>query len=53
MIGVRNLEPYNLLDVNNPIVEIDSGEKESFQRTETGSGPNASFMQVRSIQHCL
>lgn len=47
IIGVRNLEPYNLLDISNPVVEMDAGEKPvgGFRRTETGSGPHASFLE--------
>eukprot|EP00656_Telonema_subtile_P051134 TRINITY_DN6814_c0_g1_i3.p1 TRINITY_DN6814_c0_g1~~TRINITY_DN6814_c0_g1_i3.p1 ORF type:complete len:910 (-),score=293.62 TRINITY_DN6814_c0_g1_i3:1309-4038(-) len=53
VVGVRNLEPYNLLDCNNPCVELDAGDKASIVRTETGSGPNASFMQMKTLQLLL
>jgi len=48
VIGVRNMEAFNLLDIGNPIVEMDSGERPQagYARTESGSGPDASFLDM-------
>jgi len=41
------------MDVNNPIVEIDAGDEASITRTETGSSPNASWVQMLVVESDL
>jgi len=49
VIGIRNMEAYNFMEVSNPIVEINGGSLESVARTETGSGPNHSWVEMLEL----
>jgi len=50
LIGIRNMEPYNLMDIQSPIVEIDGGDAKTLMRSSPGSGPNYSWMQLLKMK---
>eukprot|EP00301_Raphidiophrys_heterophryoidea_P027149 c9514_g1_i2.p1 GENE.c9514_g1_i2~~c9514_g1_i2.p1 ORF type:complete len:929 (-),score=237.01 c9514_g1_i2:47-2833(-) len=50
-IGVRDLSPYMLQDVQDPIVEFDAGDAtpEKIKSTRIGVGPNSNFLQILTM----
>eukprot|EP00656_Telonema_subtile_P053724 TRINITY_DN7845_c0_g2_i4.p1 TRINITY_DN7845_c0_g2~~TRINITY_DN7845_c0_g2_i4.p1 ORF type:complete len:1170 (+),score=289.91 TRINITY_DN7845_c0_g2_i4:179-3688(+) len=52
IVGIRDLEPYNLLECSDPIIEIDCGDRsaEKIAETEQGETPNMSWKEQLQIE---
>lgn len=51
IVGIRDLEPYNLFECADPIIEVDCGDRSPDKMAETDQGetPNMSWMEQLQI----